>query len=38
VPFTIDKSTAFDYSDGDYIYVPGIREAFWKAKRRSRQM
>lgn len=27
VPFTIDKSTPFNYSDGDYIYVPGIREA-----------
>lgn len=27
VPFTIDKSTAFDYADGDYVYVPGVRAA-----------
>lgn len=27
VPFTIDKSEPFDYSDGDWIYIPGIREA-----------
>ena len=26
VPFTIDKSEAFDYADGDWIYVPGIRQ------------
>ncbi len=26
VPFTIDKSEAFDYTDGDWIYVPGIRQ------------
>ncbi len=27
VPFTIDKETSFDYQDGDYIYVPGIKAA-----------
>ncbi len=27
VPFTIDRDTPFEYSDGDYIYVPGIRAA-----------
>jgi len=27
VPFTIDKSEAFDYAEGDWVYVPGIREA-----------
>ena len=25
LPFTIDKETAFDYSDGDYVFVPNIR-------------
>ena len=27
VPFTIDKGTPFDYEVGDYVFVPGIREA-----------
>ncbi len=27
VPFTIDKTEPFDFTDGDYIYIPGIREA-----------
>ncbi len=27
LPFTIDKSREFGYSHGDYVYVPGIREA-----------
>ena len=27
VPFTIDDSVEFSYSDGDYIFVPGIRKA-----------
>jgi aconitate hydratase len=27
VPFTIDKSEPFDYTDGDWIYIPGIRAA-----------
>ena len=26
VPFTIDKDTAFDYAEGDFVFVPGIRE------------
>ena len=27
VPFTIGKDTEFDFSPGDYVFVPGIREA-----------
>ncbi len=27
IPFTIDKDTQFEYEAGDYIFVPGIREA-----------
>ena len=27
VPFTIDKETPFEYEVGDYVFVPGIREA-----------
>jgi aconitate hydratase len=27
VPFTVDKTEPFDYTDGDWIYVPGLREA-----------
>ena len=27
VPFTINENEPFDYSAGDWIYVPGIREA-----------
>jgi aconitate hydratase len=27
IPFTIDKDDVFDYNDGDYIFVPGIRAA-----------
>jgi len=27
VPFTIDPQTPFEYNPGDYIFVPGIREA-----------
>ena len=27
MPFTIDEGVAFDYSAGDYVYVPGIRAA-----------
>jgi aconitate hydratase len=27
VPFTIDKTEPFEYADGDWVYVPGIREA-----------
>jgi len=34
VPFTIDKDTSFDYTDGDYVYVPGIREAISTGKTR----
>ena len=27
VPFTLDKDTEFDYLPGDYVFIPGIREA-----------
>lgn len=27
LPFTIDKDTEFNYNPGDYVFVPGIREA-----------
>ena len=27
LPFTLDKEREFNYKDGDYVYVPGIREA-----------
>jgi aconitate hydratase len=32
LPFTLDKETKFDYCDGDYVYVPGIREAIKNGK------
>lgn len=32
VPFTIDKDTPFDYEPGDYIFVPGIRDAILGGK------
>ncbi len=27
VPFTIDRDTPFEYSEGDWVYVPGLRAA-----------
>ena len=27
LPFTLDESTSFNYEPGDYLFVPGIREA-----------
>jgi aconitate hydratase len=27
LPFTIAPETPFDYESGDWIYIPGIREA-----------
>lgn len=27
LPFTLDKGTVFDYENGDYVFVPKIREA-----------
>ena len=27
LPFTLDKEREFNYADGDYVFVPGIREA-----------
>ena len=27
VPFTMDSGASFDYEDGDWVYVPGIRSA-----------
>lgn len=32
LPFTIDKDTKFDYESGDYVFVPGIREAIKTGK------
>lgn len=32
VPFTIAKETPFDYEAGDFVYVPGIREAIISGK------
>ena len=32
LPFTLDKSTVFDYENGDYVFVPGIREAIKTGK------
>ena len=32
LPFTISRDTEFDYTDGDYVYVPGIREAIKNGK------
>ncbi len=32
LPFTLDKDTEFNYTDGDYVYVPGIRDAIKNGK------
>lgn len=32
VPFTIDKDVKFDYSAGDFVFVPDIREAILSGK------
>ncbi len=32
VPFTIDKSVEFNYTENDYIYVPGIKSAILSGK------
>ncbi len=32
VPFTIAKETQFDYEAGDFVFVPGIREAILSGK------
>lgn len=32
VPFTISKETEFDYNPGDYVFVPGIRDAILSGK------
>lgn len=32
VPFTISKETPFDYEQGDYVFVPGIRDAILSGK------
>lgn len=32
VPFTIAKDTPFDYEAGDFVFVPGIREAIVSGK------
>ncbi|OQB25804.1 MAG: 2,3-dimethylmalate dehydratase large subunit [Firmicutes bacterium ADurb.Bin182] len=32
VPFTIDRETPFDYEQGDFVYVPNIREAIERGR------
>ncbi|MCQ2566034.1 MAG: hydratase [Clostridia bacterium] len=32
VPFTMDRNTPFDYEDGDFIFVPGIRKGILEGK------
>ena len=32
VPFTMDRATPFDYEDGDFIYVPGVRKGILEGK------
>ena len=32
VPFTMDKDIPFDYEDGDWLYIPGIRQAILDGK------
>ena len=32
MPFTIAPETAFDYKPGDFVFVPGIREAILSGK------
>lgn len=32
VPFTIDAETKFDYKAGDFVYVPGLRQAIIDGK------
>ena len=32
VPFTIEKDVEFNYTENDYLYVPGIREAILEGK------
>ncbi|MBQ8141391.1 MAG: hydratase [Clostridia bacterium] len=32
LPFTLDPDTKFDYEDGDYVYVAGIRQAIIEGK------
>ncbi len=32
LPFTIDRSTSFDYSDGDYIFIKDIRKSIEDGK------
>lgn len=32
VPFTMDKALSFDYEDGDYIYIPGVRQGILDGK------
>lgn len=32
VPFTMDKAVSFDYEDGDFVYVPGVKEGILNGK------
>lgn len=35
VPFTIDSDTKFDYKPGDFVFVPGIRQAILDGKEQA---
>lgn len=32
VPFTMDKDVPFNYEDGDYVYIPGVKEGILKGQ------
>jgi aconitate hydratase len=32
VPFTISEDTEFNYQPGDFVYIPGIRQAILDGK------
>ena len=32
VPFTMDKSIEFNYEDGDWVYIPGVKAAILEGK------
>ena len=32
VPFTMDKNVPFNYEDGDYVYIPGVKEGILKGQ------
>ena len=32
MPYTIDAGTPFDYAPGDFVFVPGIRQAILEGR------